>query len=171
MTVKKKDTRSLIDTKNLEYSRNHLNRDREYVKLLQHYVNNQRRTDISQLILKIFFFLIVCSTYVITIYFGGQTILNVSKKENISLADLGAALTGLASILSVIIILPSKIAEHLFPSGGDQSSTDFIQSMQSYDLSKSSSQKYLSDESDLVIQVPESTKNGLATPNPDSSSD
>ena len=54
----------------------------------------------------------------------------------ISWQDFGAALTGLGSILGVIIVLPSKIAEHLFPSGGSKDSMGFVKSMQEYDLEK-----------------------------------
>lgn len=136
----------------LEYYTNLLQRDKEYVKLLSHYVNNQQRVDLSQLIFKCIFFAIVCVTYVITILFGAMAILNISDKDTISLLDVGAALTGLGSILSAVIVLPSKIAEHLFPSGGNKSSMEFIQSMQNYDLSRTPASNEATDDGDLIIQ-------------------
>ena len=123
----------------LEYSDNILQRDRQYVQLLQHYVKNQKRMDWAQLVFKSVFFVVVCVVFVGVVYFSAKSISTISQKETISWTDLGTALTGLGSILGVIIILPSKIAEHLFPSSSDKNSMEFIKSMQAYDLSISSS--------------------------------
>ena len=75
-----------------------------------------------------------------------------SQKENIALKDFGTALTGLGSVLGVLIILPSKIAEHLFPASADKNAMEFIKSMQDYDLSI---KQRPDDHEDIHIEKPE----------------
>ena len=151
-TVTDDDANIPMSSAELEYSNNCLERDKQYVKLLEDYVMNQRRIDWVQLLFKILFFAVVCAVFILVTVWGGLTILNISKRETISWQDFGAALTGLGSIFSVIMVLPTKIAEHLFPAGGNQESMDFIKSMQAYDLSRNDTQDNEDDE--LVVQVP-----------------
>ena len=142
--------------KGLEYDENCLSRDKQYVSLLEHYVKNQKRVDCAQLWFKVVFFIIVCLIFVAAIIFGSLSIWNISKKDNISWQDLGAALAGLGSLLAVIIVLPSKIAEHLFPAGGNQNSMSFISSMQKYDLSRDASGNNASEEpEEIIVNLPE----------------
>lgn len=154
-TVTDDDANIPMSSAELEYSNNCLERDKQYVKLLEDYVMNQRRIDWVQLLFKILFFAVVCAVFILVTVWGGLTILNISKRETISWQDFGAALTGLGSIFSVIMVLPTKIAEHLFPAGGNQESMDFIKSMQAYDLSRNDTQDNEDDE--LVVQVPEAS--------------
>lgn len=156
-TVTDDDANIPMSSAELEYSNNCLERDKQYVKLLEDYVMNQRRIDWVQLLFKVLFFVVVCAVFILVTVWGGLTILNISKRETISWQDFGAALTGLGSIFSVIMVLPTKIAEHLFPAGGNQESMDFIKSMQAYDLSRNDTQDNAEDE--LVVQVPEASVN------------
>lgn len=154
-TVTDDDANIPMSSAELEYSNNCLERDKQYVKLLEDYVMNQRRIDWVQLLFKILFFAVVCAVFILVTVWGGLTILNISERETISWQDFGAALTGLGSIFSVIMVLPTKIAEHLFPAGGNQESMDFIKSMQAYDLSRNDTQD--NEEDELVVQVPEAS--------------
>lgn len=148
------------EAEELDYYANCLRRDKQYVSLLEHYVKNQKSMDCAQFWFRVIFFVIVCGTFGAIVVLGGLTIWNISQKENISWQDIGAALAGLGSILSVIIVLPSKIAEHLFPAGGNENSMEFIKSMQEYDLSRnSSSSNELKDMEDIIIQMPEAQAN------------
>ena len=113
---------------------NFLKRDAEYTKLLVEYVKNQQLQNEAQRCFKMVFFIVVCAVFLAVVVLGALGIFFIAKKPEISWEDIGAALAGLGSILSVIIVLPSKIAEHLFPSSADQESLKFVQAMQSYDL-------------------------------------
>lgn len=121
------------------WTQNCLERDTEYKNLLSHYVSQQKQTDKAQFWFRMVFFIIICAVFLFVIVFGMLGILNITKKELITWTDIGAAFAGLGSILSVIIILPSKIAEHLFPASGIKNSFDFIATMQSYDMSQNGS--------------------------------
>lgn len=149
---KNKDEPEGKKSKELKYSENILTRDFQYAKLLEHHVTHQKRLDLAQLIFKYVFFFFVCIIFVTVVVLGALSIFFVSKKENITWTDLGTALTGLGSVLGVLIILPSKIAEHLFPSSSDENGMKFIKSMQEYDLSIN---HFTDKKADLHIEKPE----------------
>lgn len=118
------------------WTQNCLERDTEYKNLLSHYVSQQKLTDKAQFWFRMIFFIIICAVFLFVVIVGMLGILNITKKELITWTDIGVAFAGLGSILSVIIVLPSKIAEHLFPASGIKNSFDFIATMQSYDMSQ-----------------------------------
>lgn len=122
----------------LEQAKRVLERDELYTNLVKNYIDNQKRIDNQQMLFRWVFFIIVCYVFIAVIGFGSLGIWTIAKKENITWTDIGAALAGLGSILSVIIILPSKIAEHLFPVSGIKNSFDFILSMREGDLTSKS---------------------------------
>lgn len=136
----------------LEYTKNILIRDSQYAELLMHHVAHQKRLDFAQLLFKYFFFFLVCFVFISVVVLGALSIFFIAKKESIAWTDFGTALTGLGSVLGVLMILPSKIAEHLFPSSADKTSMEFIRSMQDYDLSISHSDDR---RTDLHIEKPE----------------
>lgn len=133
------------------YAQNLLERDVQYVDLLKHFVVNQKRADMAQLIFKVIFFALVCVVFLGVVAVGCFAIYYIARKDVISWQDFGAALTGLGGILGVIIVLPSKIAEHLFPAGGSKDSMDFVTAMQAYDLERKPQED--GDPADYVIEV------------------
>ena len=56
-----------------------------------------------------------------------------SFKTNTSVADFGVALSGVSSIIGVIIVLPNKIASYLFPPQEDQEVLNLIKQLQKSD--------------------------------------
>ena len=98
------------------------------------------------------FFVVACSSALAVVIIGALSIYRISQKENIAWTDFGTALTGLGSVLGVLIILPSKIAEHLFPSSSDENAMKFIKSMQESDLSIN---RHTDEHGDISIEKPE----------------
>lgn len=129
-----------------------LARDYQYAKFLEHHVKHQKRLDFAQLLFKYIFFFIVCGVFVAVVIIGALSIYRISQKENIVWTDFGTALTGLGSVLGVLMILPSRIAEHLFPSSSDENAMKFIKSMQEYDLSIN---RHTDEHEDINIEKPE----------------
>ena len=146
-------------TNEFDYAQNLLDRDRQYVDLLRHFIENQKRTDMAQLIFKSVFFALVCLVFLGVVAAGCFAIYNISRKPTVSWQDFGTALTGLGSILGVIIVLPSKIAEHLFPSGGNKDSMGFVKSMQEYDLVKRPQEDATPDEYLVEVEKPSPDSN------------
>lgn len=72
--------------------------------------------------------------FVLTVSIGVVVIYNISKKGAITLGDVGVALSGLGSIIGVIIVLPSKIATNLFPATANKEMLQIVRAMQNYDL-------------------------------------
>ena len=134
---------------------NSLHRDKSYVKLLDYYVENQQQINKSQLLFKWIFFVVVIIVFFGTVLFGVLAIWNISQKACVTWKDIGIAITGLGSILSVIIVLPSKIAEHLFPAAGDKLGLKFVRSMQKYDLSKIIPKEYKMSDYDDIYLLPD----------------
>lgn len=83
---------------------------------------------------KIIFFIVALLVFVLTVSIGVVVIYNISKKGAITLGDVGVALSGLGSIISVIIVLPSKIATNLFPATANKEMLQIVCAIQNYDL-------------------------------------
>lgn len=104
-------------------------RDMYYSALVRDIVKDNRVSKI----MKCFFFGLVCIVFAFTCFFGMLTIYNISKKESISISDIGVAFTALGSVLSSIIVLPTTIANHLFPANGEKERFTFIRDNQKFD--------------------------------------
>lgn len=133
-------------------------RDQSYTMLLRSYVWNQRVTNFFMHTFKTIFFFIACIVFVGVVFFGAYGIYHIACKESVSWQDIGVALTGLGSIVSVVIILPSKIADNLFPASNNKESTEFITMMQKYDNSLLAGDDELvdsdlDDDPELTIQT------------------
>ena len=103
--------------------------------LLTNYAYYRKKTNDQQHLLKLIFFVVVCSVFIAVIVFGILGILSIARRTNITWSDVGVAFTGLAGILSVIIVLPDQIAKYLFPLNGEQTNIDLLKAMQGYDIS------------------------------------
>lgn len=104
-------------------------RDMYYSALVKDIVKDNR----SSQIMKCWFFAFVCGIFLFTCIAGMLTILNISKKENVSIADIGVAITAFGTVLSSIIVLPQTIAKHLFPANSEKARFAFIKDNQQFD--------------------------------------
>lgn len=104
-------------------------RDMYYSALVKDIVKDNR----SSQTMKCWFFVFVCGIFLFTCIAGMLTILNISKKENVSAADIGVAITAFGTVLSSIIVLPQTIAKHLFPANSEQARFAFIKDNQQFD--------------------------------------
>ena len=107
---------------------------------------------------KFIFFFVACGVFAGVVGFGAYGIFKIACKETISWQDIGVAFTGLGSIVSVVIVLPSKIADNLFPASTNKENTDFITMMQKYDHNLLCENDELDDvdlgsDPELVIQT------------------
>lgn len=104
-------------------------RDVYYSALVRDIVRNNRASQV----MKIIFFTVVCAAFLVVCIGGIVAICLVAKKPFIASGDIGVAITGLGAILSTIIVLPSIIANHLFPKDGETVRFNFIKDNQAFD--------------------------------------
>lgn len=138
-------------------------RDVYYSALVKDIVKDNR----SSQIMKCWFFVFVCGIFLFTCIVGMLTIFNISRKENVSVADIGVAITAFGGVLSSIIVLPQTIAKHLFPANSEKARFAFIKDNQQFDsayvLNNSNSTSEVDgeteDEED-VSEDPEKEENG-----------
>lgn len=111
-----------------------IERDIQYTILLKQYIKAQRDNEEQQRRFKNIFFTVTMLIFVLVVFLGIASIYIISKKTSITIADVGVAFAGLGSIISVIIILPSKIADNLFPATANKEMLEIVRTMQNYDL-------------------------------------
>ena len=134
----------------LLYAEYKVKRDEQYTRLLTQYVDNQKRLNRAQVWFKSTFFLVVCIAFLGVIIVGIWGIFKIAEKTKTELADVATVIAGFGSILSAIIVLPDKIATHLFPAGGDKETLlEFVKSMQAYDKKKEADGSI----SDVIIEI------------------
>ena len=104
-------------------------RDVYYSALVKDIVKDNR----SSQVMKCWFFVFVCGIFLFTCIVGMLTILNIAQKNNVSVADIGVAVTAFGGVLSSIIVLPRTIAKHLFPSDSEKARFAFIKDNQQFD--------------------------------------
>lgn len=108
-------------------------RDEYTTQIVEEYVAHQKRINLAQLIFKCIFFFIVCVAFGGVIFGCIKVLLTIAKKTGITVADIGVAITSVVSLVSAVIVLPTKIAEHLFPATGEKDITEFIIKMHEVD--------------------------------------
>lgn len=104
-------------------------REKYYSILVKDIIDNNRTSQR----LKKAFFIIVCSIFAFICVVGLLIIYNISKKDIVTINDIGIALTGFGSILSSVIILPQIIAKHLFPENSEEVRFGFVKDNQKAD--------------------------------------
>lgn len=124
----KKDL-DLIEASNEEFFPS-AKRDVLYTALVKDIVKNNRASQV----MKCCFFILVCVIFCVICTLGVLSIYNISKKPNITIADMGIAITGFGSVLGSIIVLPQTIAKHLFPENSELARFAFIKDNQQFDL-------------------------------------
>lgn len=83
--------------------------------------------------MKYIFFGAACAVFLDVCIIGILAVFIIAKKDNITVADIGVALTGFGSVLSSIIVLPQIIAKHLFPENSEEVRDNFIKGVQEFD--------------------------------------
>ena len=149
VTSKIEDNRHQGTNRDLEFLNNILERDVQYVKILQHYAKHHAFLDWTQLAFKSVFFVLVCFVFAYVACYSIKSIYVLASKENLALADIATAIASFGSILSIIMVLPSKIADNLFPSN-DEDNMEFIKAMQGFDLA----QRPVSGDESFAVQMP-----------------
>ena len=140
-------------------------RDMYYSALVKDIVKNNRTSQI----MKCWFFVLVCGIFLFTCIAGMLTILNISKKENVSASDIGVAITAFGTVLSSIIVLPQTIAKHLFPANSEKARFSFIKDNQQFDSAyvqnngnatseEDDGEDYEEDEDDVTEDTEEPTQ-------------
>lgn len=110
-----------------------------YSTLVKKIIDNNDATQI----IKYIFFGIVCVVFIAVSLIGIIAILIIAKKPNITISDIGVAITSFGSVLSSIIALPKIIARHLFPENSEKVRFDFISQNQKLDLGEP---EYIDDD-------------------------
>lgn len=110
-----------------------LDREQQYVKVLEDFAEHQRKINKSHRVYKFIFFVAVCISFIAIV--GGCVVVLylIARKDGLGWEDFGVAITSVASLVSAVIILPGKIADHLFPTSGEKDITNFIIKMHEVD--------------------------------------
>lgn len=101
-------------------------RDRIFTDIVGDFATHQKDNNEQKNNQKNVFFWMVCISFMVVVIGCIAAILVVALKEKKSIEDLGVVLGSVASLISVIIVLPSKIAENLFPSDGEKDFATFF---------------------------------------------
>lgn len=101
-------------------------RDKIFTCIVANFAKHQKENNKQKNIQKNVFFWMVCICFVTVVIGCIAAILVVALNEEKSIEDLGVILGSVASLISVIIVLPSKIAENLFPSEGEKDFATFF---------------------------------------------
>lgn len=101
-------------------------RDEIFTEIVENFANHQKENNEQKNNQKNVFFWMVCISFVVVVIGCIAAILVVALKEKKSVEDLGVVVGSVASLISVIIVLPSKIAENLFPSDGEKDFATFF---------------------------------------------
>jgi len=110
----------------LNQARNAFERDKIITQVISDFADHQRKRDQEQRKQKAAFFKIVCFSFCAVIVGSLAVIIIIATKQDMGWEELGVALASVGSLISAIIVLPSKIAEHLFPASGESDLTQFF---------------------------------------------
>ena len=130
ITVRTKE----VEDPTQNHARNAAARDRQYTKVIREYIEYQGEINKIQIQFKKVFFWLVCGVFVVIILGSMYFVYIVATKEQTGWEDFGIALSSVVAIINAVHVLPGKIAEYLFPNGGDKDVADFIVQMSSMDL-------------------------------------
>lgn len=151
--------RDEFDESKYTFSDNTEIRDGLYTYLLENYIKTQNKSNKTQHWFKIIFFALVLIVFVGVTFSGIICLLLISsKEENITWADVGVALTGFGSILGVVILLPTRISENLFPATASKEIIEIVSNMQRYDSrdyndeKRTNEKKYIIDNVDITLE-------------------
>lgn len=101
-------------------------RDSIFTDIVEDFANHQKTNNEHKNIQKNVFFWMVCVSFVIVVIGCMAAIIVIALKNEKSIEDLGVVVGSVTSLISVIIVLPSKIAENLFPSEGEKDFAAFF---------------------------------------------
>ena len=133
-------------------AQNVIQRDNTFTTVLENFAEHQKNKDSEQRKQKKAFFWIVCISFIVVVVGCLAAIIVIAAKENVGWEELGVALASVGSLISVIIVLPTKIAEHLFPANGEKDITDFFIKIHETDI-KVTQETYSTQEEANYVPV------------------
>lgn len=101
-------------------------RDGIFTDIVEDFANHQKNNNEQKNTQKNVFFWMVCISFLIVVVGCMVAIIVVALKNKKSIEDLGVIVGSVVSLISVIIVLPSKIADNLFPSEGEKDFAAFF---------------------------------------------
>ena len=141
-----------------EQARCAIKREHQYVKVLEDFAEHQRKVNRAQRWFKAIFFWLVCAMFALIIAGCVAAIYKIAMRGNTEWQDLGVAITSAVSLIGTVIILPSKIADHLFPNNGEKDIMQFIIDMHKVDT------QLMSTDKEEDGQSVETSQEGCETP-------
>ena len=130
ITVRTKE----VEDPTQNHAKNAAARDRQYTKVIRDYIRYQDEINRIQIQFKQVFFWLVCVMFAVIIVGCMYILYIVATNDQTGWEEIGIALSSVVAIINAVNVLPGKIAEHLFPNGGDKAVADFIVQMSSMDL-------------------------------------
>lgn len=127
-------------------------RNELYTHLLDDYISSNKSKTQWKKWYKFAFFTISMFVFMGVIAVSLISILLVAKKDQATLSDLGVVVSGIAGILSVLIIIPKVIAEHLFPTDEDSHMIGMVKNMQLNDSGIRNHEKARGNVSSMKIK-------------------
>lgn len=109
-----------------EYDR----RDTLYSDLLENYIKTYDGKAKCNKIYKFLFFTVSMLIFIGVVGAAIASLIIIALKKESSIADVAVLISGAAEIISVVIVLPKIIAEHLFPTNEDDNMIGMVKNMQ-----------------------------------------
>ena len=106
-----------------------------YSCYLETFVNEYKKKSCHQRVMKIWFFVLTLFLLFALIGGGISSIIIVSLKRCITLADVATVITAVTGAVSSFLILPKIIAENLFPSKEEDRTAEIFGKMFEHDIS------------------------------------
>lgn len=108
-------------------------RDASYTRLLKNYISDYINKSRDNRNYKKWFFRIIMVVFCAVIFGSIASMICISLKGEINLSSLGMIIASVASIISVVVVLPKVIAEHLFPKDAETHIINLVERMQEHD--------------------------------------
>lgn len=108
-------------------------RDTLYTDLLNNYIEVYKDQSQDNRKYKKWFFWIIMGMFALVIGGAILSMIFISSKGEITPSYLGMMIAAVSSIISVVIVLPKVIAEHLFPKDAETHIINLVERMQKND--------------------------------------
>lgn len=108
-------------------------RDACYTRLLDNYIGDYKNKSQDNQKYKKWFFWIIMGMFALVIGGAILSMIFISSKGEITPSYLGMMIAAVSSIISVVIVLPKVIAEHLFPKDAETHIINLVDRMQQND--------------------------------------
>lgn len=108
-------------------------RDVLYSNMLEHYLDVHTSKARWNTWFKLVFFTVIMLVFLVLICAPMAAIVIIALKEDVNWEHVALVVSGLAGIITSIMVLPKIIAEHLFPTNEDQNMIGIVENMQKND--------------------------------------